>query len=298
MRLRYAGRCCSCAVALIKGDLAVYDPAARMVTCLPCVAPADLDVHTPDGQGGRDPVFRALPEDDAALPTLLDRSAEGSRVDGVAGASARREHQRRQAKREAAVRTKHPRIGGLILALTDEPQSTRAWQRGAVGEERLAQRLNKLTENGVRLLHDRRIPGTRANIDHLAVAASGVYVIDAKRYTGRPNLRIEGGFLRPRTEKLMVGTRNCTQLLEGVHRQVQLVSIALASCRVAQDSPVRGMLCFIDADWPLIAGSFHIAQIDVLWPGKAAEKLSTSGALTANDIDVIHHHLGRAFPRA
>ncbi len=250
MRLRYAGRCRSCAVALAKGDLAVYDPTGRKVTCLPCAGPAGRDSPAhPTGQAFRDPASGSWPDVDAALPALPDRSARGSLVDGVAGASARREHQRRQAKREAAVRTAHPRIGGLILALTDEPQSTRAWQRGAVGEERLAQRLNQLTDKGVRLLHDRRIPGTRVNIDHLAVTAGGVYVIDAKRYTGRPHLRVDGGLLRPRTEMLMVG--NCTKLLDGVHPQVQLV-----------------------------ASAFHIAQIDVLWPGKAAAKPTSPGALT------------------
>ncbi len=35
------------------------------------------------------------------------------------------------------------------------------------------------------MLHDRRIPGSRANIDHIAIATSGVWVIDAKRYKGK-----------------------------------------------------------------------------------------------------------------
>jgi hypothetical protein len=34
----------------------------------------------------------------------------------------------------------------------------------------------------VAVLHDRRIPGSRANIDHIAIAATGVWVIDSKRY--------------------------------------------------------------------------------------------------------------------
>lgn len=33
-------------------------------------------------------------------------------------------------------------------------------------------------------VHDRRIPGSRANIDHIAVAATGVWVIDTKNATG------------------------------------------------------------------------------------------------------------------
>src|SRR5690606_40342596 len=89
--------------------------------------------------------------------------------------------------------------------------------------ELLGARLADLTQRGVRLLHDRRIPGTRANIDHIAVGPTGVHVIDAKRYKGRPSLRVEGGLLRPRVEKLLVGSRDCTRLVEGGHKQVGLV---------------------------------------------------------------------------
>jgi hypothetical protein len=61
--------------------------------------------------------------------------AEAVAVDsGVAGASALREYERRKSKRETRIRQAHPKIGGLMLALSDDPQSTRAWQTGARGE--------------------------------------------------------------------------------------------------------------------------------------------------------------------
>jgi hypothetical protein len=34
------------------------------------------------------------------------------------------------------------------------------------------------------VLHDREVPGTRANIDHLVVAGDGVWVVDTKRWAG------------------------------------------------------------------------------------------------------------------
>lgn len=34
------------------------------------------------------------------------------------------------------------------------------------------------------VLHDRRIPGSRANIDHIALAATGVWAIDTRRHVG------------------------------------------------------------------------------------------------------------------
>lgn len=105
---------------------------------------------------------------------------------------------RRMAKDEEKLREKWGRFGGLAVALSDERQHTKSWDRGAVGEERLGARLDALAANGLAVLHDRRIPGSKANIDHIAVTRGGIWVIDAKRYKGRPELKIEGGILRPR----------------------------------------------------------------------------------------------------
>jgi hypothetical protein len=186
-----------------------------------------------------------------------------------------------------------PGIGGLILRLQDEPQSTRAWAQGAAGEEKLAQRLNGLRDQGVQLLHDRRIAGSRANIDHIAIGSAGVFVIDAKRYQGRPQLR--GGVLRPRTEALFVGRRDCTRLVGGVIKQVNLVRSALANAGHHEVEP-RGVLCFVDADWPLFGGDFAINRVDVLWPKKAAERIVDGTALAPDQILAIHTSLATAFP--
>src|SRR4051794_15509835 len=101
---------------------------------------------------------------------------------GTAGASARREHARRRANRERRIRQKHPRLGGAILALSGEPTHQEAWARGASGEELVADWLSKHLRDSAIVLHDRRVPRSRANIDHLVVARSGVWVVDSKRY--------------------------------------------------------------------------------------------------------------------
>ena len=44
------------------------------------------------------------------------------------------------------------------------------------------------------VLHDRAVPGGRANIDHIAVVPSGVWVIDTKHYRGRLEQRDLGGW--------------------------------------------------------------------------------------------------------
>ena len=211
---------------------------------------------------------------------------------GTPGASARREFERRQAKREARIRERHPRIGGLILAISEEPQSTAAWNTGALGEERLGLKLNELASETVCLLHDRRIPGTKANIDHIAVTPTGIYVIDAKRYKGRPDLKVEGGIFRPRVEKLMVGSRDQTKLVDGVLKQVDVVRAI-----VGDDIPVIGVLCFVEADWPLIGGAFTTRGVHVLWPKKLYPRLTSEGPHGA-DVAALHHSLATALPQA
>lgn len=309
MRLRYAGICRGCAAALPAGQLAIYFRAAKQIECFVCFdqsAPSDTSVLA-----DVDPTLDTAPTSVAfasvdQLPPVhsppqgvaADPSVEVPVVAGTAGASARREHERRIAKREARIRAAHPRLGGLILAVSDAPQSTRAWERGAVGEEKLARSLDGLVERGVRVLHDRRIPGGRANIDHLVVAPAGVFVVDAKRYKGRPHLRVEGGIVRARVEKLMVGGRDCSKLIAGIQKQVGLVTAALTAAAVTDMPPVRGMLCFVDAGWPLFGGAFTTADIDVLWPRKIAEHALAVQALTADEVRTIHAALAAHFPQA
>jgi hypothetical protein len=195
---------------------------------------------------------------------------------GVAGASARREHERRSARDEQRLRAEWGRLGGLAVALTPERNSTRSWSTGAIGEERVGQLLDRLDPSRVRVLHDRRIPGTRANIDHLVVTRDAVWVIDAKRYKGKPQFVVEGGLFRPRVERLRVGSRDQTKLVDGVLRHVEIVEAVV-------EVPVVGALCFVEADWPLLGGSFTVRDVEVLWPRKLASRLS---AQTSGTVDI------------
>lgn len=245
MTLRYAGACRLCGRELPARTEAIYERTTKSVRCVQCPI-EDID-GPPEA------------ELDAASTAVPDP--------GTAGSSARREYERRKAKDEERLRQKWGRLGGLAVAMSDEKQSTKAWATGAVGEERLGTRLDSLASESIAVLHDRRIPGTRANIDHIAVSAGGVWVMDAKRYKGRPELKIEGGILRPRAEKVLVGHRDCSKLVDGVLKQVELVR------DVVGDVPVVGSLCFIEADWPLIGGAFTTRGVQVLWPKRLAKLL-------------------------
>lgn len=228
MRLRYAGTCRLCGTGLAARTEAIYETETKTVRCVECrVATAEVD---------------DLPGIDPAGDVSL------SEASGTAGSSARREYEQRKAKDEERLRQKWGRLGGIAVALSDEKQSTKAWATGAIGEEKLGTCLDSLVSESIAVLHDRRVPGTRANIDHIVITQAGIWVIDAKRYKGRPELKVEGGLLRPRVEKVLVGRRDCTKLVDGVLKQVDLVR------DIVGDVPVTGALCFVEADWPLVGG--------------------------------------------
>jgi hypothetical protein len=67
-----------------------------------------------------------------------------------------------------------------------------AWRRGAAGERRTARVLAVLERHGWVVLHDLAVPGSQANIDHLAIGPGGVFVIDSKQYRGRLQLDPSG----------------------------------------------------------------------------------------------------------
>ncbi|MGC3992627.1 MAG: nuclease-related domain-containing protein [Propionicimonas sp.] len=282
MKLRYAGTCARCGTPIDAGVTADYDRVSRSVTCVAC--PARRALPEP-AEASASPRHAITPE----LPPHLEA------VDGTAGGSAVREFDRRHDARQQRVQTAHPRIGRFLLAVFDDPQSTKAWATGAVGEQRLGDMLAGIAGPDLRVLHDRRVPRSTANIDHLVVCPSGVYVVDAKRYRdARPELRVEGGLIRPRRELLFVGGRDRTKLVDGMHKQLALVRAALAD---QPDVPVHGVLCFVDADWPLIGGSFTVQGVAALWMKKLRTTLTVPGALDPDRIADLQWQLHEAFPR-
>lgn len=189
---------------------------------------------------------------------------------GTPGASARTEHALRKASRERRAREKHRHIGGVLLALQDEPQHQKVWARGAAGEEHVAKLLAKYLDDGVILLHDRRIPHSRANIDHIAVAPSGVWVIDTKRYKGKATID------RPLLGKprLVISGRDQTKLIDGLDRQVVLVRAAMQ--QIAPETPTRGALCFVDTHLPLIE-TLTVSGYPLLYPKRLAKRMNRAG---------------------
>ena len=63
-------------------------------------------------------------------------------------------------------------------------EQARAWQRGAHGERHTARLLRRVARDGYVVFHDLAVPGSPANVDHLVMGPSGVFVIDSKQWSG------------------------------------------------------------------------------------------------------------------
>ena len=217
---------------------------------------------------------------------------------GTAGASARREFERRRDTREKRVRSQHKRLGGLVLALTAEPSSTTSWAKGAAGEEQAGRALDGFREEGFAVLHDRRIPGSRANIDHLVISPAGIFIVDPKNYAGRVERRDVGGWFKTDL-RLVVGGRDRTALVRGAEKQLTLIREALDRTQWA-NVPITPLLWFVgDENWPLLAARvLAFGDVRVLW-GKPLGKLIRGGAQRSIDqIQLLERELAVRFPPA
>jgi hypothetical protein len=92
-------------------------------------------------------------------------------------------------------------------------------------------------------------------------------------------------------ESLRVGGRDGTKLVDGVKSQVERVREALADDTI----PITGVLCFLEADWPLLGGSFTVDDVHVVWPRLLIKRMMEA-PVVAFDVDAIMRASHRRFP--
>jgi hypothetical protein len=63
-------------------------------------------------------------------------------------------------------------------------EQAHTWRRGAEGERHTARLLDRLTRHGFVVFHDLAVHGSLANVDHLVIGPTGVFVIDTMQWTG------------------------------------------------------------------------------------------------------------------
>jgi hypothetical protein len=147
-------------------------------------------------------------------------------------------------------------------------------------------------------------PGRRdGDVDHMALTAGGVYVVDAKRYkNAKVRVRRSAGLFSPVREQLIVNGRDRSKLLDSVTRQAAAVRVALNTFHHAEvtgaDIPVVSVLCFDGADLPMF-GTPRIGGVPLLGAKGTAKLLrAVTGSLDEGTLAALHRHLAQAMPTA
>jgi Nuclease-related domain len=136
------------------------------------------------------------------------------------------------------------------------------------------------------------MPGRRGDIDHVAIAPTGVYVIDTKDWEGKVHIETPW-FGAP---KLLIRGRDCTNLIDGLDRRITAVRSALDRASY-EKVPIQGALCFTKADLPFLWT--QTLRGHLLLSRKAlAKRLNADGPLQPPVVEQLARTLAAALPPA
>jgi len=114
-------------------------------------------------------------------------------------------------------------------------QTTESWRKGYEGEVMTGKALERLPP-GFTVLHDLRLPRSRANIDHLVVGTTGVFTVETKHYSS--DVVIRRGMARH-------AGRSMDQVVEQANQQAEVVRSVLG-CGVRAVVCVQGARVIVE----------------------------------------------------
>lgn len=165
----------------------------------------------------------------------------------------------------------------ILAELFGVPDEILNWRRGAAGEEETARALATLPPAFV-VLHDRKIPRSPANIDHIVIGPTGVFVVETKRYSGR---------LTVRGSDVFVAGRRRTKIVEQARWEAEVVAKVLADADEPRE--VTPLLCIHRAELPwrtarvggvaIVSGSGLTATLTKAPEALSADEVARLGVL-------------------
>lgn len=122
-------------------------------------------------------------------------------------------------------------------------------------------------------------------------------VIDAKYLTGEIRIRRYGGVFSERIERLFIGGRDRTKLIEGVERQLDVVRTALDAMGY-EGAGLAGALCLADGRGLPWFSRLEMRGVLIEAPRRVAALASREGLLDRDAIQVLAAALANRFPSA
>lgn len=174
-------------------------------------------------------------------------------------------------------------VGAIILLklgadLIAPKKSTTSYATGADGERRTGEVLESLSHHGYVTLHDRRIPSSRANIDHIAIGPGGIFVIESKSYKGK---------VRVTSKDLFVNGRRQTRIIEQAWRESGAVQGILGPELARLSIDAVPLVCFHRAELPL--GKVALEGVRIVG-SRGLKKLLKSAPPRLSPDDIAHLH--------
>ena len=124
------------------------------------------------------------------------------------------------------------------------------------------------------------------------ICPTGVLVVDSKRYDGQVHTKDVGALFARRDLRLFVGRRDCTHLAAAMEWQVAAVRVALDG----NPTPVRPVLCFIDAEWPLLGGPRDFQGVLIESDRSLRRRATEGGELDAEGVREVAMVLAHRLP--
>ncbi|MCW2750637.1 MAG: hypothetical protein JWR83_1747 [Aeromicrobium sp.] len=164
-------------------------------------------------------------------------------------------------------------------------------RNNAAGERQAADVLTRKVGDSVLFLCHRRtgFGPERGDIDIIAVAPSGVFVIDPKKYAGRKVRRNRAG------DTFVIDGRRRDGLAESMRRHLEAVAIAVSEGPMPEVA-VSGSYCFIGADLPL--RPMAVDDVPTLGLRGTVRMLKRRGPLDAGQRLMMRADLAHRFPAA
>ncbi len=185
-------------------------------------------------------------------------------------------------------------VGRFVARLAGDPQSATPSDTNASAERRLALRLDTELPDAAVVLHGRKVPSTRGNVDHLALTPSGIWLIDVTHYPGTIERRNVGPPWSRRV-RLYIDNEDHQHLATGMRWQITSLRAQLDTIG-SGDTPIRAVLCFAGSTWRRHATPFEIGDVLVTSPTTLIAALSTDGPLNGATIDLLARHLETNLP--
>lgn len=164
-----------------------------------------------------------------------------------------------------------------------------------VRERRLGRLLDRELGPVAIVLHGRMVPGAAGTIDHLVVAGTGVWVIEARHETGRVVRRrcVERGV----EAWLSRADGSVVELVAPSRDQVGGVFAVLDRIGFGW-MDVHRAVCLTNADWGVFHRPFEAGGALVTWGRALVDAIAVPGPVSPADMRTVAAELSSRLPRA